>query len=55
MIYKSSKNQILAFAANSKTGEFQDDAEFMLYNDGNLIEKKKTNRDDIAVFNIDKE
>ncbi len=54
MIYKSSRNQVLAFVADSKSGEFQDDADFMLYNDGNLIEKKKVNKDGIAVFNINK-
>ena len=54
MIYKSSRNQILAFVANSKTGKFENDAEFMLYNNGNLIEKKKANEDDLAVFDIRK-
>ncbi len=53
MIYKSSRDQVLAFVANSKSGEFQDDAEFMLYNNGNLTEEKKVNKDGIAVFNID--
>ncbi len=55
MIYKSSKNQLLAFAANSKTGEFAEDVQFMLYNKGRLTEKKNTNDDDLVIFNIAKD
>ncbi len=52
MVYKNSGNQLLAYVADAKSGEFIKNTDFKIYKDGELIAQKNSDGDGIAFFNL---
>ncbi len=52
IVYKNSGRQVLAFVADSKTGNVIKNVKFSLYNDNKLIAKKDADSSGLALFSI---
>ena len=50
LIYKYTDNQLLAFVSNSKTSEFIKNCNIDLYRNNQLLDRKRTDKDGIAIF-----
>ncbi|MHB1688451.1 MAG: alpha-2-macroglobulin family protein [Ignavibacteriaceae bacterium] len=52
IIYKNSGRQVLAYVADSKTGDVIKEVKFSLFNDNKLLEKKDADNEGLALFSI---
>ena len=52
IIYKNSGRQVLAYVADSKTGEVIKDTKFSLYNDNRLLQSKNSDSSGLVLFSI---
>ena len=52
MVYKNNQKEILAFLANSKTGEFIQKARFDFYQNGDLLGSKTSDKEGLVFVNL---
>lgn len=52
IVYKNSGRQVLAYLADSQTGEVLKDVKFSLYNDNRLLQRKNADSDGLVLFSI---
>ncbi len=52
IVYKNSGRQVLAYVADSQTGEVIKDVKFSLYNDNRLLQRKNAESDGLVLFSI---
>ncbi len=52
IVYKNSGRQVLAYVADSKTGNVIKDVDFSLYNDNKLLDKKRADASGLVLFSI---